>query len=509
MYEKFTQIRKIFLFVFVLVAISFGCGKKEENKVAGKTETKKEEPKIIKTAMSMDLDSLNPYKVVSSSSEEIIFNVFEGLVMPSENGGIINAIAESYTVSEDGLKYTFKIRKGIKFHNGNTLDMKDVEYSLNRMSGKDGSPMSKSVFENLDKITVENDSEISMMLFKPNSSFIYHMTEAIVPDENKDSLDKVAIGTGPFKVTEYDKEQKIVLERFDDYWGEKAHLDKVEVFVTPNADTAFLKLMSGEINFLQYINSKRVSEIKDYNIISSSQNMIQVMALNHKHAPFDNPKVRKAINLAVDKEKIISAIMDGYGEVAETHMGQSMKELIIPKLGIKRDVEKAKELLKEAGQENLTFTIKVAGNYSVHVNTAQMIAEQLRAAGITVKIETIEWASWLDDVYNKRNYEATIIGLSGKLDPDAVLKRYSTPYSKNFFNYSNPEYDELISKANIASDYQERIKLYKRAQEILRDDNVAVYIMDVHNVVALKKGFGNYIFYPLPYINFSKITIGD
>lgn len=513
MSKKIAQIRKVAGFAFVLAVIGFGCGKDKgtnenttkENAVkkVGKIE------KVLRTTMSMDLDSLNPYEIVSSSSEEITLNIYEGLLMPSDNGGLRNAIAESYTVSDDGLVYTFQIRKGIKFHNGNDLDIKDVEFSLNRMSGKDGSSLASSAFENIDKITVLDDNSISLTLKKANVSFIYHLTEAIVPDENKDTLSKNAIGTGPFKLVSYDKEQKIVLEKFDEYWGDKAQLEKVEVLVTPNADAAFLKLISGEINFLQYVNSERVKEIKNYNIKSSSQNMVQVMALNHKFEPFSDHRVREAINLGIDKEKIIAAVMNGYGEPLETHMGPLMKELTIPKLGTKRDIEKAKELLKEAGQENLSFTIRVPSNYSVHVNTAQMVVEQLKEIGIAAKIETIEWATWLDDVYSKRNYEVTIVGLSGKLDPDAVLKRYTSTYSKNFFNYNNLEYDQLISEANVTFDNEKRADLYKKAEIILRDDNAAVYIMDIHNVVALKNGFDGYVFYPLPYINFSKITIGE
>ncbi|MGF6907469.1 ABC transporter substrate-binding protein [Fusobacterium sp. PH5-44] len=508
MSKKFAQIRKVISSAFVLAVIGFGCGKEKE---VNESNVKKKEKieNVLKTTISMDLDSLNPYEIVSGSSEEITLNIYEGLLMPSDNGGLKNAIAESYTISEDGLEYTLKIRKGIKFHNGNDLDIKDVEFSLNRMSGKDGSPLASSAFENIDTIKVLDENTISITLKKQNVSFIYHLTEAIVPDENKDTLSKIAIGTGPFKLTSYEKEQKIVMERFDDYWGEKAHLEKVEVLVTPNADAAFLKLISGEINFLQYVNSERVNEIKDYNIKSSSQNMVQVMALNHKFEPFKDHRVREAINIGIDKEKIIDAVMNGYGEPLETHMGPLMKELAIPKLNTKRDIEKAKELLKEAGQENLSFTIKVPSNYSVHVNTAQIVVEQLKEIGVTANIETIEWATWLDDVYSKRNYEVTIVGLTGKLDPDAVLKRYTSTYSKNFFNYNNSEYDQLITEASVTFDNEKRADLYKQAEMILRDDNAAVYIMDIHNVVALKKGFGGYVFYPLPYINFSKITIGE
>lgn len=476
-----------------------GCGKEE----------KKSERKVIKTITSMDIDSLNPYKMVSSASEEILMNVFEGLVMPGEDGGIIPAVAKEYSISDDGLVYKFKIRENIKFHNGNPLDVKDVEFSLRKMSGREGDTPAQAMFANIKDIKITSEDEVTVELKQPDSVFIYYMTEAIVPDENRDSLDKEPIGTGPFKVAGYEREQKLTLTKNDDYWGEKPKIDDVEIFVTPNAETAFLKLLSGEINMLPRVDAKRINELKNFKTVSGAQNTVQLFALNHKFEPFSHKEVREAINLAIDKDAVIKNVMGGYGIKLETNMSPVMKKFCIENIGETRDVEKAKELLKKAGYSDLRFTVKVPSNYIMHVTTAQVIAEQLKEAGITMDIETVEWATWLSDVYTGRKHEATIVGLTGKLDPDSILKRYVSDYPRNFFNYNNPKYDKLIADAKISPDENERIEYYKEAQRILRDENVSVYIMDPELITAMDKNINGFIYYPLSYINFAKMSIGE
>ncbi|MDR1832987.1 MAG: ABC transporter substrate-binding protein [Fusobacteriaceae bacterium] len=485
------------LFALILLATlsfpTFGAGKE----------------KVIRSTMNMDIDGLNPYKIVSSASEEVTWNVFEGLVKPSETGGIKPAVAESYTVSDDGLTYTFKIRKGIKFHNGNPLDIKDVEYSLNVMTGRTGEKMASVEFELVDKIVVKSEDEISIVLKQPNVSFIYAMIEGIVPDENAGNLDKKAIGTGPYKISEYEREYGLVLERFDDYWGEKPQVTRVELVVTPDAEIRFLKLLSGEINLLASgVDAKRLGELKNQEIVNGPQNLVQLLALNHKFKPFSDKRVREAINLAIDKKKLIE-IMGGQGIPLETNMSPVMKDVYVGDIGQKVDPARAKALLKEAGYENLKFTVRVPSNYAYHVNTAQVIVEQLKEIGVVMQIETIEWATWLDDVYAKRNFEATIIGFSGKLDPDAVLRRYTSDYERNMVNYENPEYDKLIKTAKVTVDDAARIAMYKKAQEILRDDFVSVFITDPGTMIAVQKGIKGYVIYPIPFVDYSKLIIED
>lgn len=484
--------------VTLLGMLLLSCGKEE-----------KVEKKEIKTTMSMDIDSLNPYKMVSSGTEEIMLNVFEGLLMPNTKGELIPAIAEEYSVSEDGLYYTFKIREGIKFHNGNPLDVKDVEFSLKRMSGKDGFPPSSALFQEIEDIKVLDGNRVQIKLKEADSAFIYSLTEGIVPDENADQLDKNPIGTGPFRIAQYDREQQLVLDRFDDYWGEKAKVDRVTIFVVPNNETAFLKLLSGEINMLSRVDSKRVNELKNFNNVSAPQNTVQIFALNNDVKPFDDERVRKAINLAINKDEIIAGVMGGDGIKLETNMSPVMSKFCIDNIGEKQNIEEAKKLLAESGNSNLTFTIKVPSNYQMHVDTAQIIAEQLKNIGVTAKIETIEWTTWLSDVYSGRKYEGTIVGLSGKLDPYSILRRYTSDYKSNFFNFKDAEYDKLIQNAKDATADEIIVANYKKAQEILRDKQAAIYIMDPKLITTLDKKISGFEYYPLSYINFSKMNIEE
>ncbi len=495
--KNFNFAKKTISILCLSMAI-FACGKEEKN-------TSKE----IKTTMSMDIDSLNPYKMVSSGTEEIMMNVFEGLLMPSTTGELIPAIAESYEISEDGTLYTFKIRDGIKFHNGNPLDVKDVEFSLNRMAGRDGFPPSSALFNEIDEIKVVDKDKIQIKIKEADSAFIYALTEGIVPDENASELDKNPIGTGPFMIKQYDREQQLVLEKFNSYWGEKASIDKVTLLIVPNNETAFLKLLSGEINMLSRVDAKRLKELEKFNNVSAPQNLTQIFALNNEVKPFDDVRVRKAINMALDKDAIIAGVMGGNGIKLETNMSPVMKKYCIENIGETQNLEKAKELLKESGHTDFTFTIKVPSNYPMHVNTAQIVAEQLKDIGLNVKIETIEWTTWLSEVYSGRKYEATIVGLSGKLDPYSILRRYTSDYKNNFFNFSDEEYDKVIEIAKSSTKDEIIVENYKRAQEILRDKQAAIYIMDPKLITSLDKNISGFEYYPLPYINFAKMSIGE
>ena len=162
--------------------------------------------------------------------------------------------------------------------------------------------------------------------------------------------------------------------------------------------------------------------------------------------------------------------------------------------------------MEQAGYaDGFSFTVKVPANYQAHIDTAQIIAQQLQQINITMNIETIEWATWLEDVYTNASYEGTIIGLTGKLDPDDVLGRFESTYARNFYNYSNPTYDQLINDSVTELDEQTRIDNYKQCQQILTDDAVAVYICAPNLVVASRKDLKGYTFYPVTFHDMTKL----
>lgn len=234
--------------------------------------------------------------------------------------------------------------------------------------------------------------------------------------------------------------------------------------------------------------------------------MVQLMALNNSVEPLNNVKVRQAINYAIDKDVIIQTVAEGNGVKLGSNMSPAMK--MYYQEGLEKryepNAEQAKQLLKEAGYEQgIKLTITVPSNYKFHVDTAQVIAEQLKAVGIQATIKQVEWSSWLEDVYNNAKYEATIVGLTGKLDPHEVLGRYDSKYAKNFFKFSSAEYDALVGKARLEIDPDKRAELYKQAQTMLTEQAVAVYIMDPSRSVAMKDGLEGFKMYPIQKYDFA------
>ena len=170
------------------------------------------------------------------------------------------------------------------------------------------------------------------------------------------------------------------------------------------------------------------------------------------------------------------------------------------------NVEKAKELLAEAGYANgLTFTITVPSNYQYHVDTAQIVVEQLKAVGITAKIQLVEWNSWLEDVYGKRNFQATIVGLDSNLAPRDSVERFQTDASNNFINYNNPDFDATFEKAIASTVDEEKVEYYKQLQAYLTNDAASAYIQDPPLLVAVNKKLAGYTFYPVYVQDMSKV----
>jgi peptide/nickel transport system substrate-binding protein len=476
----------------VLVLLVFGRllitgGKNPENKVV--------------VVVPQDPDYLDPHLASAAGTYEMMFNVYEGLVKPASDGTLHPAVAEKYTISEDGLTYTFILRKGIKFHNGREVTTKDVKYSLERLMGTHtGKPLS-SFFQKVLTVQAPDDQRIIIKLKEVDASLLSSLKAAIIPKDNPDPNTN-PIGTGPFRFVEYRPGQRVIMEKFEDYWDHGLPLlDKVEFKIIPDRESALIALKTGTIDIYPRIDNNRVSELGDeLYYLQGMQNLVQVMAMNIKRKPFDDLRVRKAINYAIDIDEIIEMVAFGFGTKLGSGISPSMAQFYEPGLEDKYryNQEKAKELLAAAGFKNgFKTTISVPSNYQFHVDTAQIIVEQLKRVGIEAKIELVEWAVWLQRIYKGRDYEMTITGLSGKLDPMPVLIRYTSDYPNNFFNFSNPEFDALNWQAVGENDLEKRAELYKKAQRILAEEAAAVFIMDPNYTVALKKNLAGYKIYPI------------
>ena len=448
--------------------------------------------------MTQDLASLDPHVDTDAGTRDVVFNLYEGLVKPTSDGGFIPAVASDYIISDDAKTYTFTLRDGITFHDGTPVTIEDVKYSIDRYAEIQGE---SSAFSSLvDSVEVQDDKTLVVNLKESYSEFLPMMTIAIIPQSNEDPAGN-PIGTGPFKYVSYTPGQNLELEKYDGYWQEGVpSLDSVEFKFIADVDTAFVELQAGTIDILKYLTSAQAETLgDDYNIVQGSMNLVHAMYLNSAYEPLSKTEVRQALCYAVDRDAINNFIFGGKSHIIGSHMIPAMSKYYEPEAETvySYDPEKAKELLADAGYaDGFDLEITVPSSYSQHVDSAQIIADELSQVGINVTLNQVEWSTWLQDVYKGGNFQATVIGFDGTLAPSDWLKKYVTDDAKNFMHYSNTEYDDVFNTAYTTVDDDVKVENYKKAQMILAEDAAAVYIEDPENLVAVSKKFGGYTFYP-------------
>ena len=479
--------------------------------------------------VSTEAPGFDPFTTQTADARSIFFNIYEGLMATEPDGSFSPALADSCQASDDLQTYTFTLRQGVKFHNGNELTMDDVIYSIEKSitsgingfseiaqfsaagktytvgseKGKDdeGKEIEKPVVTAADSADAPaDDTTLVINLSKPDSGFPAIATSPIVPKDAED-LASHPIGTGPFELTEFVEQDYTLLTRFDDYWGEPAHLDTVTLKYYENTASLATNYLAGAIDgFNSNAGGWKELEGTDYVQNVRHANAVQLLALNNEFEPFKDVRVRQAVAYAVDSDEIIEKVSYGLGTKAGTPVIPGLQKYFNDELTNVYDVniDKAKELLKEAGQENLKFKIRVPSNYQVHVDTAQVIANQLAKAGITVEIESVDWNTWLNRVYRKSEFEATVVSVDGPIAyPTSFLNRYVSTASDNFVNFHSEAFDETYAKALLETDDAEQVRLFKEAQKIISDECASVYIQDIDSVVINSPAFGGFEAYPL------------
>ena len=506
------KLLEVLLLLGLLSAVLCGCGGGSADKTpeGGQTSGSSEpaaqpaadHPNEITVGIAQDLDeSLDPHKAVAAGTKEVMFNVFEGLMKPTPEGDLIPAVAEKYEISDDQLTYTFTIRDGIKFHNGDPVTAEDVGESLARCKNGGDGIFEVEAFSNIQHMETADSRSISITLGEPDSEFLSYLTAAVLP-AGYDGQDTAPVGTGPFKFVSRAAQDNIVLERFDDYWGEKAYLDKVTYKIIENADSILMSLQSGAVDLFAHLTSTQVAQLgDDFNIEEGTMNLVQAMYLNHAEKPFDDVRVRQALCCAIDRQQILDLAFDGYGSLIGSSMYPAFGKYFDDSLTnyYTHDVEKAKALLADAGYpDGFSMTITVPSNYQPHIDTAQVIVEQLKEVGITAEILPVTWESWLNDTYVGRQFQATVVGVDAStMTARALLERFTSTAGNNFINYNNAEYDAFFQEAVSAADDAAQTAAYKKAEANLTENAANVYIQDLADLVAVRKGLEGVRFYPI------------
>lgn len=466
----------------------------------------------ITIGIPQDLEeSLDPHKAVAAGTKEILFNIFEGLVKPDSDGNLNPAVASDVNISDDGKVYTFTLRENVKFHDGSIVTAEDVKYSIDRCADADNGSLLVPAFSNIESVTILDEKTVEVKLVEGDTDFLAYFTTAIIPKSNANP-DTNPIGTGPYKYVSRSPQENFIVEKFNDYWGEKAHIENVVFKICANADSIVMELQGEGIDMFCRLTSAQVDQLGDnYEIYEGTMNLVQAMYLNNAVAPFDNELVREALCYAVDPQEIMDFTAEGKGTELGSSMFPAFGKYYMPELNdvYTVDYDKAKDLLKQAGYENgFEFTVTVPSNYQPHIDTAQVIVEQLKNINVTAKIELVEWNTWVEDVYTGRQFEATVIGVdASNLTAGALLDRFESTADKNFINYNNAAYDTALNNARTSVDDAEKTKYYKECLTILNDTAANVYIQDLAEFVAINKKYAGYDFYPLYVQDISKLYI--
>ncbi len=431
--------------------------------------------------MALEPPHLDPTAGAAAAIDEVVYaNVFEGLTRIGSGGEVIPGLAESWTVSDDGKTYTFKLRSGAKFHDGSDLDAGDVKFSLDRARAEDSTNAQKPLFAAIDSVEVVDPTTVKVMLKNPQGSFLYNMgwgDAVIVAPESADANKESPVGTGPFKFDNWAKGSSITIVKNPDYWGEPVMLDKAEFRIIPDAAAAIPALLSGDVHaFANMPAGDALPQIQSdprFTVVIGATEGETILSTNNKQPPFDNLKVRQAIAHTLDRQPIIDAASSGNGVPIGSHFSPANEAYVDLTGTYPHDIEKAKALMKEAGLEGgIKATLKLPPPAYAR-DGGQVIASQLKEIGIELEIIPVEWAQWLEQVFKGKDYDLTIVSHTEPNDIGIYARK------DYYFQYDNPEFDKVIAELDVTSDQAARNDLFKKAQKILADDAVNGFLFEL------------------------------
>ncbi|MGI6036531.1 MAG: ABC transporter substrate-binding protein [Limnochordia bacterium] len=460
-----------------------------------------------------DVDGLDPHRTVAAATFQVVCNIYDTLVEVTPDGRLVPGLAASWELSPDGLQYTFTLHRGIKVHTGRELRGADVAASFRRILDPDTNHPRAADYRVIDSIETPDAETVIFHLKEKSPAFLSNLAmgwAAVVPPEAVGEAKFRPIGTGPFMFADWVPDSHLILRRFADYFrpGEPL-LEEVVFRVIPEPSVGIINLKTGAVDVLSWLAPQDVAGVKAdprTKVVESPMNGIYLLAMNNARPPLNDRRVRQAINLAIDKQAIVDGVHWGQGRVIGSHMPPVSPFYVDLTAMYPYDPEKARQLLAEAGYEQgLELSITLPQPYDFHIRNGEIIAQQLEKVGIRVRLEVMEWGNWLDRVYFGQDYQAATIGHTGRLDPDPFLNRYASDSRENYMNYQNPDYDELVELGGVTLDMDERLRIYRRLQEILAEDAVAVYLMSPNLAVGMKANVSGWQIYPIDILNLRRV----
>ena len=448
---------------------------------------------------------------MNNTNDVFLRACYSQLVRRDANNELVGDLAESWEVSDDGCTWTFHLKQGVKFHSGKELTAADVKASYDRLLDEENPVRYTSLATGyISECNVVDDYTVQLVTPSPIAPFLANLTHRSNLILNADYIEKYGTelgltaesvdGTGPYKLASWDRDQEMVLERFDDYFGGAVPTKTIDILIVSDANARQVALETGEVD-MTIVATSEVPALKqnpDLNIITRETIGAHGLQFNCANEYLKDTRLRQAVSYAIDRQAIIDALYSDIGEEACTAPVNPTVWGYYDFGVIQQDQEKAKELMAEAGYpDGFEFSIMVYTGYNKSLETCEMIVSDLAEVGITATIETVDNATFNSSMGNRTTpgedfpWGMFFMGYgAGTADCDEGLRRIweTSPDGNNNNNYgwySNEEVDRLLNAAAVEMDEDARLELYKQAQQILYiDDPAAVWTNDRVNIWA-------------------------
>ena len=407
-------------------------------------------------------------------------NVFEGLVALDRSGAIVPGLAESWTISPDGLVYTFKLRSGVAFHDGSPFDASVARFTLDRARGPQSLNPQKRFFSTIASVEAPDATTLVVRLSQPTGNLLYWLAwpaAVMVSPTTADGDATHPVGTGPFRFVSWQKGDRVELARNGDYWNHATPiaLETATFRFIADAQAEAAALKSGDVDaFPEFGAPELMASFKDdprlVTVIGNTELKV-VAGMNNAVKPFSDARVRRALMLAVDRQMVIDGAWSGYGTAIGSHYTPNDPGYVDLTGVYPHDVAKAKALLAEAGYpDGFAFTMK-APQMAYAMRSAEVLQAMFADIGVTMTIEPTEFpAKWVQDVFKGRAYAMTIVAHAEPMDIDIYAR---DPY---YFNYADPAFAALMQQVEATTDPTARATLYAAAQRKLAEDVPALYL---------------------------------
>ncbi len=438
------------------------------------------QPTEIRIGVAFEPPALDPTAGAAEAIDVVVYqNIFEGLVRIDKDGAVQPSLAESWTVSDDGLQFSFKLHDGVTFHDGTSFDAEDVKFTFDRLLAEDSVNAQKALYAPIASVEVVDPLTVDITLSRPDGLFLFNLGRGdavIVAPESADNNGTEPIGTGPFAFVQWDRGSRVILEQYGPYWGDKPALTRATYMFIGDNSTMTNALLAGDIDGTNNFAPEALAVFEgnpQFKVLVGLTEGETILATNNRKAPFNDLKVRQAMAHALDRQEIIDGATYGYGAPIGTHFAPQNPDYLDLTGTYPHDVEKAKALLTEAGYpDGFSATLKLPPVAYARLS-GQIIASQFAEVGIKLELVNAEFAQWLEDVFANKDFDLTIISHVEPFD----IGIYANP--DYYFGYDNPDFQALNETLNATMDPAERRRLVQQMQTIIAEDAVNGYLFEL------------------------------